>query len=324
MQLKKGLFAFMLFIVSFAIIKVFSFSFENRQPDSNSHATENVNFVKAIQLPQNMDFAGEKVPLNMYDVAERMDRELTVNVYWQSQTILFIKRANRWFPIIEPILKKYNIPNDFKYLAIAESGMMNAVSPAGATGFWQLLEAPAKQYGLLINDEVDERYNVEKATEAACKYLSEANTAFGSWTMAAASYNMGITGLRRQVESQKQSNYYNLYLNEETARYIFRLMALKEVFEHPARYNFKLRKKDLYPAIPVTKMIVDSGISNMADFAAMYKVSYKTLKLFNPWMRQPKLINKERRRFTIQLPDVDFNYERYLERMGIEDSIAAE
>ncbi len=324
MQVKKGLFAFLLFIVSIAIIKVFSFSIENRQPDSNSKATENVNFVKAIQLPKSMEFAGEPVPLNMYDVAERMDRELTVNVYWQSQTILFIKRANRWFPVIIPILKKNNIPEDFKYLAIAESGMMNAVSPAGATGFWQLLEAPAKQYGLVINEEVDERYNVEKATEAACKYLNDAYKAFGSWTMAAASYNMGINGLRRQVENQKQTNYYNLYLNEETSRYIFRLIALKEVFDHPQRYNFKLRKKDLYPAIPVTKMVVDSGINNMADFASRFNVNYKTLKLFNPWLRQPQLVNKERRRYTIQLPDADFNYERYLERMGIEDSVAAE
>lgn len=296
---------FSLGVVSLAILgaKLFIFSIDEKEGDVNYQKYFRENYkIFSVSIPENLDFAGEAVPLHDFDFHERMDRELTVNTYWQSNTTLFHKRAHRWFPVIEPILKKNGIPDDFKYLALIESGLTNIVSPAGATGFWQLTEEPAKKYGLQIDKEVDERYNVEKSTEAACKYLHEAYAIFGNWTTAAASYNMGMNGVQRQLEKQKVKNYYDLLLGEETSRYVFRILAAKCILEHPQSYGFYLRKKDLYPPYKTYEVTLDSSVTDFADYAIKNKVNYKILKIFNPWLRQSSLSNKERKKYNIKLP----------------------
>lgn len=265
------------------------------------HISENYR-VFSLPLPESANFAGEDVPLAEWDLRERMDRELLVNTYWQSNTLLAIKRANRWFPVIEPILQKNGVPDDFKYLALIESGLTMVVSPSGATGFWQFLEATGKQYQLEINDEVDERYHVEKSTEAACKYLNEAYRKFGSWSMAAASYNMGQGGLDKQVNRQGVTNYWDLLLNEETSRYVFRILAVKEILSNPDQYGFVIRPSDLYETLPYKTIVVYNEITDLAQFAHSHGISYKTLKLYNPWLRQNYLRNKSKTAYTIKLP----------------------
>ena len=201
--------------------------------------------VYAIDLPEKLDFAGERVPIEDPDVYERLDREFLVNTYWQSNGLLYIKRANKYFPIIEPILKRNNIPDDFKYLALIESGLTNAVSPAGASGFWQFMKSAAKEYGLEVGDQVDERYHLEKATQAACDYLNAAKRSTGSWTMAAAAYNAGVAGMNRQANLQETNNYYDLWLNNETSRYVFRILAVKEIMK-TLRSMVSYLIKDIY------------------------------------------------------------------------------
>ena len=253
-------------------------------------------------IPTAAEFAGEAAPLNIIDVRERFERELLVNANLDATTLLIIKRANRAFPVIEPILAKYGVPDDFKYLAVAESGLTNAVSPAGARGFWQFMDAAGRGNGLEINDEVDERYHLEKATEAACKYLLNAKQRFGSWTLAAASYNGGLNGVGRQVDFQKVTNYYDLLLTDETSRYVFRILALKEIMKNPAVYGFEVTPEELYENLPVRKVEVDSSITNLADFAKTQGVNYKILKIHNPWLRDKKLTNAARKKYSIDIP----------------------
>jgi membrane-bound lytic murein transglycosylase D len=258
--------------------------------------------VVSSYFPVNADFAGENTPLEISDVSERLDRELIVNINWHSSTILTIKRANRAFPIIESILKKNGVPDDFKYLAVIESGLVNAVSPAGARGVWQFMPETAKERGMEVNDIVDERYNLEKSTQAACSYFLSAKEKFGSWTLAAASYNVGMAGLNRQMERQKAANYYDLLLTEETSRYVFRILALKEILKNPKKFGFSLGKKELYKNLPTKKIEVDSSIADLADFAKAQGINYKILKIHNPWLRDKKLDNTDGKKYTIVLP----------------------
>ena len=258
--------------------------------------------VKALQIPETINFAGEDVPLDDPDVLERLDRELLVNTYWQSNALLLMKRANKYFPVIEPILKEHGVPDDFKYLAVIESGLTNAVSPAGARGFWQILKGTAKEYGLEVNDNVDERYHLEKATEAACEYLKKSHERFGSWTMAAAAYNAGQYGMHKQLERQQVGNYYDVLLGEETGRYVFRILAIKEILSDPAKYGFKYEEDDLYEFIPTNKVEVDTAVTNFADFAQKFHINYKILKIHNPWLREAHLNNKSRKQYYIEIP----------------------
>lgn len=302
-KLKKYSFAVLGLLLLIGVIKLFSFSGYQESDDEAYLKYFHQNYkIFSLNIPENLNFASEKVPIHDFDVRERLDRELLINTYWQSQTLLLHKRANRWFPVIEPILKRNGIPDDFKYLALIESGLTNVISPAGATGFWQLIESTAKNYGLEVSEEVDERYSVEKSTEAACKYLKEAYKEYGNWTLAAASYNMGIGGINKQINRQKVKNYYDLLLNEETARYVFRILAIKEIITNPKNYGFHIRKKDLYPPIPVNYITVDSTINDLADYALEQKVNYKLLKLLNPWLRQASLSNKEKKKYRIAFP----------------------
>lgn len=259
--------------------------------------------VYALQVPENLDFAGEPMPLKSPDILERMDRELLVNTYWQSNGLLMFKRAKKYFPIIEPILEKHNIPDDFKYLAVIESGLTNAVSPAGARGVWQIMPATGRENGLEVNDNVDERYHLEKATEVACKYLLKSKEELGSWTLAAAAYNAGNAGISKRLKEQGVTNYYDLLLGEETGRYIFRIVALKEILSHPSKYGFNFREKDLYSNVPTYKIEIDSAVTNFSKFAQNFNINYKILKLHNPWLREPHLNNRSRKSYHIEIPE---------------------
>jgi membrane-bound lytic murein transglycosylase D len=257
----------------------------------------------ALELPKSISFAGEVVPLYDVDVRERLDRELLVNTYWQSNMLLNFKRGHRYFPIIEPILKKNGVPDDFKYLALIESGLTNVVSPAGATGFWQIMKATAQQYGLEVSKEVDERYHLQKSTEAACAYLLEAKAKFGSWTAAAASYNMGMGGLNKQMNRQKSNDYYDLLLNSETSRYVFRIIAIKEIYENPGRYGFHFSPADLYHPVPVRNVNVSLPIEDLAEFARASGISYKALKIHNPWLRENFLKTGLKNSYILEIPE---------------------
>ncbi len=308
--MKKHLFAFVGFFAVLGIFNLFIYSGKKDpiNPVRGGGVVPEKYHVFAVDIPKELSFAGEKVPLNDFDVRERIDREMQVNVYWQSQTLLMIKRANRWFPIMEPILKKNNIPDDVKFIALTESGLTNVISPSGATGFWQFMDPTARSYGMVITGDVDERYNVEKSTEAACKYFQEAYNTFGNWTLAAASYNMGIGGVQAQLQNQRVKSYYDLLLNEETFRYIARLLAIKEVISSPSKYGFEYRKTDLYPQLPTYTVSVDSSINDLVSFAEHFKMTYKTLKVLNPWLRQTYLSNGYGKRYEIAILREGFVY----------------
>lgn len=256
----------------------------------------------SMYFPTAIDFAGESVPLQITDVKERLDRELLVNANLDATTALIIKRANRAFPVIEPILAKYGVPDDFKYLAVIESGLINATSPSGAKGVWQFMPDTAKERGMEVNDIVDERYHLEKSTEAACKYFLDAKEKFGTWTLAAASYNGGMSGVGKRIDEQKVTNYYDLGLTDETARYVFRILALKEIMKNPAQYGFSIFESDLYAPIPSKKIEVDSTIIDLADFAKIQGINYKILKIHNPWLRDKKLLNPTNKKYEIEIP----------------------
>ncbi|WP_445385305.1 lytic transglycosylase domain-containing protein [Robiginitalea sp. IMCC44478] len=258
--------------------------------------------ISAIDIPADLNFAGEKVPQEDPEIMERIDREFLVNTYWQSNALLLMKRAHKYFPVIEPILAKNGIPDDFKYLAVAESGLQNVVSPAGATGFWQIMKATGKEYGLEINDNVDERYHLEKATEVAARYLSRYKNKYGSWTLAAAAYNAGTGSIDKYMNIQKAEGYYDLLLGQETGRYVFRIMAIKEILSNPDKYGFQIEKKDLYENVPTFQVSVDTAVSNFADFAAQYEINYKILKRHNPWLREPHLNNASGKMYQISIP----------------------
>lgn len=258
--------------------------------------------IKALKLPKNLNFAGEIVPVKDPDIKERMDRELLVNTYWQSNTLILIKRAHKYFPIIEPILKKNGIPDDFKYIAVIESGLDNVTSPAGARGFWQIMEATAKESGLEVNANVDERYHLEKATQAACDYLNKAKQRFGNWTLAAASYNAGMSGISKKLESQLVDSYYDLLLADETERYILRIVALKEILSNPKNYGFIFDTEDLYELEPTKTIKVDSIITDIALFSKNEGINYKIMKIHNPWLRENKLNNASKKIYEIKIP----------------------
>lgn len=258
--------------------------------------------IVSFEAPDSLTFAGEKVPLENFDTRESLDRELNTNAYRHSSTLLLIKRSHRFFPVIEPILKEHGIPDDFKYLAVAESDLSNAVSPVRATGFWQFMNSTGKEYGLEINREVDERYHLELSTSAACKYFLKAFKKFGNWTMVAASYNRGQNGVGQQISIQEQNNYYNLLLTEETSRYLFRILAFKSIFTQPERYGFNIPDDHLYPEIEYEVVKIDSAITNFADFAAGFDTNYKILKSLNPWLRKPYLTNKNGKSYEIKIP----------------------
>ncbi len=263
----------------------------------------NRHWVSAHPIPKEMSFADEAVPLQNPDIQERLDREILVNAYWQSNAFLLLKRIHKYGPLIDSILMAEAVPLDFKYLAVIESGLQNATSPAGAKGFWQFMRSTAREFDLEVNANVDERFNLVLATQAAARYLKQARDEFGSWTLAAASYNAGRTGIRRELQRQGVSDYYDLLLNEETSRYLFRLLAVKRLLEEPEQYGFQYNNDHLYQRIPTRKVIVDTAVTDFVAFAEQFGINYKILKIHNPWLREGHLNNASRKVYTIDIPE---------------------
>jgi hypothetical protein len=293
-------------LLTIASLLVFqSFSDKTEQPVINEQFVMPTAMLTArsVKIPEILDFANEGVPLEIFYVKESLDRELLVNTYWHSSSLMLFKRANRWFPVIEPILKKNGIPDDFKYLALIESGLQNVTSPAGAEGYWQFLKNTAREYGLEVNSGIDERYNVEKSTAAACRYLNDAYERYGDWTLVASAYNAGNRRIIEALEMQKVDNYYDLELNDETSRYLFRILAIKTIFNDPETYGFQLTDEDLYPPIPTYTVTVKHTIKDLVGFAREHNITYKTLKYFNPWILKDQLPNRTGRTYEIIIPE---------------------
>ena len=267
--------------------------------------------IYAFPIPEKIDFAGEKVPLENFDVREALDCEILKVAYWHSEVYLYLKRAHRYFPIIEKILKENNMPDDLKYFAVAESGLTNVVSPAGARGYWQFMKETAQEYGMEVTSEVDERYDLEKSTQAACEYFKKSYKKYNNWALAAASYNVGQSGIDKALKDQSSDNYYDLLLNTETGRYVYRTIALKLIMENPKEYGYIIRKQECYPQIPTNDVVVDSVNLDLYRFAQQNEITYKMLKFHNPWLRENKLTNKDRKKYTLRIPEKDsrtYNY----------------
>ncbi len=269
---------------------------------------------KSPYIPFKVSFAGEEMPLHYFDVYEKLGLELTINGYWHSQLLQVLKKTTRYFPTIEKILAEEEVPLDFKYLCVAESGMSHVVSPKKAAGFWQILPATAREDNLEVNENIDERYHLEKATRTACRYLKRAYRLFGNWTLAAAAYNMGIAGLKKQVEEQCSHNYYDLFLNAETTRYIYRIACLKIIIENPQKYGFYMDNQVHYPPFEFDEVMVKDKVVSWIDFAKQQKVSYHLLRMFNPWIRDAKLENKDRKEYAVRVPTPDYREKVYKNR----------
>ena len=299
----KKLWKILLPIIIAAKIVVIVLILGSARSDNSKIIIESEIEFKSAEIPESVSFAGEPMPIERFDIKESLDRELLSNAYFHSQTIRYIKLAPRYFPVIEPILKEKGIPNDFKYLAVAESGFNpRAISSARAVGFWQFMKGTAQDYGLEVNGLVDERYHIEKSTRAACQYLLDSYKKFGSWTLVAASYNRGRTGIQKQLTRQKTDNYYDLLITTETARYVYRITALKLIMENPERYNFHILDDEKYPIIATKDIVIKGAVANFADFAKEQGISYKLLKDFNPWLRDTHLTNSKGKKYIIKIP----------------------
>jgi len=297
----KKILPFLNILGCLTILMVFFYGTHENEVQSITNTHKNYK-VKALELPLNLNLAGERVPIEITDVRERMDRELLVNTYWQSNGLLLLKRANKYFPILEPLLKKYGLPDDFKYLALAESGFIDETSSAGAAGMWHFMKTTGKEYGLEINKNVDERYHIEKSTKVAADYLKKSKEKLGSWTLAAAAYNAGNYGVSKRLDTQQITSYYDALLPDETERYVFRILALKEVISNPKKYGFIFEESDLYTLEKTKEVKVDTAITNIASFAKGFGLNYKELKKHNPWLRENQLNNKSRKEYTIKIP----------------------
>jgi hypothetical protein len=265
--------------------------------------------IKSVPIPDQVDFCGETIALNRIDLRERFDREMNVFTYLHSTTMLYLKRANRFFPIIEPLLQKNNIPDDFKYLCLIESNLdIRALSPASAAGFWQLLESTGKELGLEINSEVDERYHIEKATDTACRYLKSAYAKYGNWVNAAISYNAGMGKINTSLNNQRVNSALDLLLVPETSRYMFRILAIKQLFENPYLYGFVIKQEDLYPQVSIQRVTITQTIDDLAAFSQEYGLNYMLLKEFNPWLRDNKLTVRTGKSYEIAIPEKEDLY----------------
>lgn len=258
--------------------------------------------IRSVDVNKQYSFASENLPMSNFDAVERLDRELLVNSYWHSSTVLNIKSAKRYFPVIEPILAAHGIPDDFKYLAVIESNLRNVTSPSGAKGIWQIMKPTGEHYDLEINGEIDERYHIEKATEAACKLLKDYYDEFGSWTLTAAAYNMGETRMRAHLAEQRATNYYDLNMNPETSRYIFRIMAVKEILMDPESFGFFIEPDEMYEPLEYRTVEVDETVEDWAVFAEEQGISYRMLKVYNPWLISGKLTCSGKKVYQVKLP----------------------
>ncbi len=295
-------------LLSVLIVSIFFINADDHKTNKSSDLNSETNNsshdyqIKALKIPKNLSFSGERVELEKTDILERIDRELLINTYWQSNALLWFKRTHKYFPIIEPILMEKGVPDDFKYLAVIESDLRNVTSPVGAKGMWQMLKGAAQENGLEVNTNVDERYHLEKATRAACDYLIKAKERLGSWTLAAAAYHGGNYGIVKKLKEQGVNSYYEVLVGENTERYVPRIVAAKEILSHPKKYGFYFDEEDLYVLKPTFTVKVDTVITNIALFAKKFDTNYKELKMYNPWLRENKLNNKSRKLYEIKIP----------------------
>ncbi|MDR1739553.1 MAG: lytic transglycosylase domain-containing protein [Bacteroidales bacterium] len=314
---KQKILSSLILIVFIAVISVtfYSFGTNNNDKENNIELAVDPQIVHSLQIPETIEFADTILPVTRFDIRERLDRELMAFTYMHSTTIILIKRANLYFPIIEPILKEHGVPDDFKYLALIESYFNPlALSPVKAAGIWQFMEETAKTYGLEINMHVDERLNLEKATVAACNYLKDSYEIYGDWSIVAASYNGGRERMTRQLEIQKTFSFYDMFLNEETRRYVYRIIAAKEVISNPRKYGFILRKQDFYHTVRVKEVEVKE-VENWVDWSIEQGITYGQLKFFNPWIQDLKLINKTGKVYTVKIPykeDLNFDIDKVI------------
>ena len=306
-------FAILFFLAVIVIISCNSFLPKNDKNVSDSFISDAGAVTVPVPLPTKATFATELVPMNLFYVREGLDRELTLNTYWHSNTLLLFKRANRFFPTIERILKQNMVPEDFKYIVLIESGLLNVTSPAGAGGYWQFLPETAKEYGLEVSTTVDERLHIEKATQAACRYFLESYKKYGSWTVVAAAFNGGQGRMKRIIKHQATQDFYEMYTNSETGRYIYRILAVKLIFENPESYGFRLKQEDLYPVIPFKSVTVNSDIKSLVSFAKSNGTTYRLLREMNPWLVDTLLTVRPSKSYEIRIASGAFNdYDRLI------------
>ena len=281
-------------------------SSESESRNTTNNNNYNLQYIRVIRAPKSATFANEDIPLNHFDVAESLERELTQITYSHQHTLLTIRLAGRYLDLLDSLLQEQNVPTDFKYLCVAESNLQHLISPAKAVGFWQFLQATGRQYGLEINEEVDERYHIEKSTVAACAYLKDSYKKYGSWTLAAASYNTGIGNINKAIETQKTSNYYDMVLHPETTRYIFRIAAYKFILTNPEAYGFYVTEADKFDPFRYSEITINKSIPSIVDFAKEHGTNYKIIKMLNPWLRKETLTNKSGKTYKIKIPTKDF------------------
>lgn len=304
---KKFIFIFITFIVTFSACNQYSerddeVVYSEKMVSDDTLKIQKNTFIPP-NLPSTIAFANEPIPLESIDVIEGLDREMVVNNFWHSNTFFYFKRANRWFPLMKEILKEEGVPTDFLYLAVIESGLTQATSPSGAKGFWQFMPGTAKDYGLEVNLTIDERMHISKSTRAACIYLKKAYNKLGSWILAAAGYNRGVNGISRALEKQSVDNFFDLRLNEETSRYVYRILALKLIMENPKGYGFYFEKSDLYPPYKTKSVTVSETIPDLISWSLEHDITYKILKLLNPWIKEETLIVHGDKSYEIVLPE---------------------
>lgn len=300
--MKKNTAIITIIVLSVLLLATISFALSQMAREKEKKPNYYANKITSPYIPDRMEFAGEKVPLDVYWVHEGLDRELIINCYQHSKTLRIFKLSSRIFPVVEKILKEEGVPEDFKYLCVAESGLENVTSPAGAGGYWQFIAATARKYGLVVSEDVDERCNLEKATRAACKYLKSCKNQFGSWTLAVAAYNRGEGGLQKAIEHQGENSYWDLWLNSETSRYLYRILAFKLMFEDPQLYGVEICPAEMYQPVECRQMKVTATIPDLAEYAKKQGVTYKEIRDLNPWIKNSKLFVSEGKSYTLNLP----------------------
>lgn len=302
LEIKNNSIKISLFLLIFLVFYFLEITFL-KSPNRNDVAYENNNFkVFGLNIPSNLRFCNEPVPVDNFEIRTNLEGEFFTNKYWKNNSAILFNKVAKWFPYIEPILKQEGVPDDIKYIAVIESHLSNQVSPAGAVGFWQLMPSAARNYGLIVNDEVDERYDVEKSTHAACKFFKEAHKRFNNWTLSAAAYNMGMGGVEKAVQQQNVKNYYDLLLNQQTGEFVYRLMAYKTLLSSPMHFGIKRKKITYFSRIPVKTVTIDSSITDLAYLAKYLKCNKTQIKLLNPWLRKGTLHNPDKQVYKLKIP----------------------
>jgi len=312
----RPLILFALFVAFYVVLKIFVLP-----PTPNTVSYTNNNFyVFDLNIPADLEFCGERIPSNDFDIKRDLEKEFFNSAYWKNNSLALFQKAQRWFPYIEPILKHEGVPDDFKYLCVIESHLSNAASPAGAAGFWQLVPSSARNYGLEVNSEIDERYHVEKSTHAACGHIKDAYAVFKNWTLSAAAYNRGIGGIQKAMAKQKTNNYHDLLLNRETGSFVYRILAYKTLFSSPGHFGIKKKKWNYYPKIQYKIFKVDSSIQSLSVFAKIIGCTAGAIRLFNPWLLKDELNNPAKKTYEIRIPkNMEADYSGYLKDLLAEE-----